>query len=165
VHRATDGTLNTDSVVADLKAWNDSTSATTPWMQKIKDGYAFDKERAKAYDFNQIYVVKPSGKGYFRLDSYDPFRNMIVSRKYTQFASISETTGQKYVDELAYKYPNGATIANVPSNQQLLQSGSQLQGELYLEVPVQTSPIPQSILDRAAVKRVKIVDVNGKIYN
>jgi filamentous hemagglutinin len=64
--------------------------------------------------------------------------------------------------EIAAKYPAGASIANVPSSGTL--GGDFLKGGYYLEVPVQTGPIPQRVLDAAGRARVTIRDVNGKIY-
>ncbi len=163
-HRATDGTLDVDSVVSDLKDWYSDNTASAAWMQRVRDGNAFDELRSPEYLYNQVYVVKPSGKGYFRLDSYNPATGMIVSRKYTQFVNITEATGKKYIDELAAKYPSGATIADVKSNTELRRTATQLQGNLYLEVPVQTGSIPESVLAEARAKNVTIIDVNGTTY-
>jgi filamentous hemagglutinin len=65
--------------------------------------------------------------------------------------------------EIAAKYPAGASIANVPSTSSALL-GRRLEGSYYLEVPVQTGPIPQRVLDAAKRADVKIRDINGKVY-
>lgn len=40
-----------------------------------------------------------------------------------------------------------------------------LEGELILEVPVQTKPVPQAILDEANKRGIIIRDITGKVYN
>ncbi|MFK8299034.1 hypothetical protein ACI76O_11660, partial [Capnocytophaga cynodegmi] len=75
------------------------------WLQKIKEGSEFNKARAKHYPYNEIYLEKPEGVGgkgkYVILDSYDPAKGEIISRKYTQFSEITEETGLNYLRELA----------------------------------------------------------------
>ncbi|WP_289997663.1 hypothetical protein [Photorhabdus laumondii] len=85
-----------------------------------------------------------------------------MSRKHTQFSEIKEMTAFNYIREAVSKYPSGATIANVPSSGGL--AGNELKGNIFLEVPPQTKPIPQSILDEAKKSKVIIRDINGKIY-
>lgn len=136
-------------------------SGKPEWLQRIQAGNEFNKTRAPFYEYNEVYVENPEG-GYVRLDSYDPQAGEIVSRKFTQFSEIQESTGVNYVSELANKYPPGSTIANVPSSGAL--AGQQLQGQMILEVPVQNGPIPQSVLDAAAEQNIVIRDVNGNIY-
>ena len=64
----------------------------------------FNKERAKFYSFNEVYLEAPKNATklagdspakhkYVRLDSYVPNKE-IVSRKYTQFDEVSEITIQ-----------------------------------------------------------------------
>lgn len=67
-----------------------------------------------------------------------------MSRKFTQFADITEATVTSNIREAVNKYPAGATIANVPSSGKL--AGSQMEGSNILEVPPQMKPIPQSVL-------------------
>lgn len=104
-------------------------------------------------------------------DSYKPGEE-IVSRKYTQFSEIQIETGMSYIRELKDKYPQGAIIADVPSNRAGganagLESliNTKIRGTQILEVPVQNNPIPQQLLDEAKKYRIKIRDINGKIYN
>lgn len=136
-------------------------SGKPEWLQRLEAGNQFNKNRSPFYEYNEVYVEKPSG-GYVRLDSYDPETGEIVSRKFTQFSEIQESTGEAYVNELATKYPPGSTIANVPSSGPL--AGQQLQGQMILEVPVQNGPIPQSVLDAANEQGIIIRDTNGTVY-
>lgn len=96
----------------------------------------------------------------------------IVSRKYTQFSEIQIETGMSYIRELKDKYPQGAIIADVPSNRAgganaclegYINTG--ITGTQILEVPVQINPIPQRLLDEASMFDIKIRDINGKTYN
>lgn len=142
------------------------------WLQKILDGNEFNRIRSSSYPNNEIYLVNPKDPlKYVRLDSYKPGQE-IVSRKYTQFFDIQESTGIKYIDELTDKYPPNTKIADVASNKvgggnATLKNdiGKGIDGKMILEIPVQTKPIPQSILDRANMKGIDIRDIQGKIYN
>ncbi|WP_369049321.1 hypothetical protein [Tenacibaculum sp. UWU-22] len=122
-------------------------------------------------------MVNPSDPSrYVRLDSYKPGQE-IVSRKYTQFSDIQESTGVKYIQELYNKYPKGkAVIADVASNKTVngvkganhdlfSKIGQTIDGDMILEIPVQTNGIPQSIINEANARLIKIRDVQGKIYN
>ena len=75
----------------------------------------FNKERAKLYSFNEVYLEAPKKETkvagdspakhkYVRLDSYDPYVGEIVSRKYTQLSEVSEETAIRYLKELEDKY-------------------------------------------------------------
>jgi hypothetical protein len=135
------------------------------WLVRLQQGNAFNAERSVAYPYNEVYVDKPRGVGgYFRLDSYNPNLQEIVSRKYTQFADIMDSTGIDYVNEMTSKYAVGVKIANVPTNVQNGLVGRRLEGQHILEVPVQLRPIPQSVIDAANRAGVLIRDVNGRIY-
>ena len=61
----------------------------------------FNKERAKLYSFNEVYLEapkketkvagdSPAKQKYVRLDSYNSHVGEIVSRKYTQFYEVSK---------------------------------------------------------------------------
>jgi hypothetical protein len=76
---------------------------------------------------------------------------------------VQEPTAIGYINELANKYPVGATIASVPSSGAL--AGAALRGQLILELPVQVTPIPQAVLDRANQLGIMIRDISGKVYN
>ena len=143
----------------------------------------FNKERAKLYSFNEVYLEAPKKETkvagdspakhkYVRLDSYDPQTGEIVSRKYTQLSEVSEETAIRYLKELEDKYSPGSIIADVPSN----KTGSNekifefngdnvLRGQMILEVPVQKADIPPNVLEYAKKNDIIIRDVNKKNYN
>ena len=145
------------------------------WKEKIFAGINFNRQMSKRYDYNEVYLLRPegvNGKGdYVRLDSYTPGKE-IVSRKYTQFSEIQIETGLSYIRELKDKYPQGALIADVPSNR-AGGANAGLEGSIntgivgtqILEVPVQRNPIPQLILDEATNNKIIIRDANNNIYN
>jgi len=144
------------------------------WLKKIEQGNEFNSIRSSSYPYNEVYLLHPNGSGrYVILDSYKPGLE-IVSRKYTQFDEINESTAFAYLNELKKKYPVNAEIANVKSSQKLLKDLSEtgqrpfLEGQLILEIPVQKSgKINQSIIDYANRfdVNIQIRDVQGKIYN
>ena len=153
------------------------------WIKQILEGIAFNKERAPFYLYNEVYLESPkagkraTGKSstkyqYVRLDSYNPRKGEIVSRKYTQLSEISEETAIRYLKELKDKYSPGAVVADVPSNRVGANAGifeenggNILKGRMILEVPVQKEPIPESVLRYAAKEKIEIRDTNGKIYS
>ncbi|EPJ0596033.1 contact-dependent inhibition toxin CdiA [Enterobacter roggenkampii] len=139
-----------------------ASSAKPGWLQNVQAGNKFNAEQSKNYPYNELYVNKPNGNGYYRVDSYNPATGEIVSRKFTQFADITEATATNYIREAVNKYPAGATVANVPSSGDL--GGSLLKGKNILEIPPQAKPIPQSIIDTARKSGVVIRDTNGKVY-
>lgn len=139
-----------------------ASSAKPGWLQNVQAGNKFNAEQSKNYPYNELYVNKPNGNGYYRVDSYNPATGEIVSRKFTQFADITEATATSYIREAVNKYPAGATIAKVPSSGSL--AGDALRGSNILEVPPQVKPIPQSVLNAADKAGVVIRDTNGKVY-
>ncbi|CAI8879895.1 hypothetical protein ALP99_02872 [Pseudomonas syringae pv. tomato] len=139
-----------------------NTSSKPEWLQRLDAGNEFNRIQSKNYPYNEVYIQRPDGNGYYRLDSYNPTTGEIISRKLTQLSKISESTAKSYINEAISKYPSGSTIANVPSSGSL--AGQKLQGAVILEVPPQTGIIPQSILDSADKAGVLIRDINGKVY-
>ncbi|WP_293794181.1 hemagglutinin repeat-containing protein [uncultured Pantoea sp.] len=137
-------------------------SAKPEWLRNVQAGNKFNAEQSKNYPYTELYVNKSNGNGYYRVDSYNPTTGEIVSRKFTQFADITEATATSYIREAVNKYPAGATVANVPSSGDL--GGSLLKGKNILEIPPQAKPIPQSIIDTARKSGVVIRDTNGKVY-
>lgn len=77
-----------------------------------------------------------------------------------------DTNAIDYIRELRRKYEAGSTIASTNSVPTNLRRET-LQGQQYLEVPVQNQPIPQAVLDfaNAQERRVIIRDVAGREYN
>ena len=113
----------------------------------------------------------PAKHKYVRLDSYDPQKGEIVSRKKTQLDEVSEETAIRYLKELKDKYAPGTIIADVPSNKTGVNreifknnKGNILDGQMILEVPVQEANIPPNVLEYAKKNDIIIRDVNGKIY-
>ena len=143
----------------------------------------FNKERAKLYSFNEVYLEAPKKETkvagdspakhkYVRLDSYDPQTGEIVSRKYTQLSEVSEETAIRYLKELSDKYSPGSIIADVPSNKTgsnekifELNGDNVLRGQMILEVPVQHKAVPKEVINYANLKGIKIRDTNNHIYN
>ncbi len=72
-----------------------------------------------------------------------------------------------YLQSLPQKYPPGEIIADTPSNREKYPHlvGQPLRGDMILEVPVQTAPVPPAIVEKAAELNVTIRDVNGKEYD
>jgi hypothetical protein len=144
-------------------------SGKPDWLKTIEEGNKFNRNRKEFYPYNEIYLEKPGG-GYVRLDSYDPVLGEIVSRKFSQLGEVSETTAINYLNEMNVKYPPDSKIAEVPSNingtnQGILNSGTNITGQMILEIPVQTTGIPLPILHKADEHLIIIRDINGKIYN
>ena len=76
-------------------------------------------------------------------------------------ADINLDTAVAYLDEAVKKYGPGTQIADVPSNESRLAGdpdlrGTRLRGQVVLQVPSQTRPIPPAVLDRAATLDVVI---------
>ncbi|WP_440072885.1 hemagglutinin repeat-containing protein [Pseudomonas fragariae (ex Marin et al. 2024)] len=137
-------------------------SSKPEWLQRLDAGNEFNKVQSKNYPNNEVYIQRPDGNGYYRVDSYNPIKGEIVSRKLTQLSEVSEATAKSYISEAITKYPSGATIAKVPSSGAL--GGQKLQGTVILEVPPQNGVIPKTILDSANKAGVLIRDTNGKVY-
>jgi hypothetical protein len=121
-------------------------------------------ESGRKYPHKQIYVLKPNGGGYWKLDYYDPAKGEIVSFKDTQLANIKVKSAIGYLNELVRKYQPGRMIADVPSTSRDLV-GESLEGTMFLEVPVQRKPIPQAVLEAATKRRIKIRDTDGTVHN
>ena len=152
------------------------------WFKRMMEGIRFNKERAKVYSFNEVYLEapkkatkqagdSPAKHKYVRLDSYVPNKE-IVSRKYTQLSEVSEETAIRYLKELKDKYSPGSIIADVPSNKTGINKDifefngdNVLRGQMILEVPEQKAEIPPNILKYAKKNDIIIRDVNRKIYN
>ena len=114
----------------------------------------------------------PAKHKYVRLDSYDPQKGEIVSRKKTLLYEVSEETAIRYLKELEDKYSPGSIIADVPSNISKANAGifnankgNILDGQMILEVPVQKAKISPNVLKYANDHNIKIRDIKGKYYN
>jgi hypothetical protein len=137
-------------------------SSKPQWLRDVEQGNNFNRARVFDYPYREVYIDKPGGGGYYRVDAYDPIKGEIISRKATQFSEITEETGVSYIKELARKYPPGARIADVPSSGPL--AGKRLRGQMILEVPQQRGSIPQAVLDVAKKNRIIIRDDFGNVY-
>ncbi|MBW3872553.1 DUF637 domain-containing protein [Neisseria meningitidis] len=134
------------------------------YRMRINNGNEFNRIMSSKYPYNELYVANPkSVTGHFRVDSYNPATREIISRKFTQFSQIQESTGIGYIKEAVRKYSPGAVISNVPSTPTTIR-GRKLEGKLILEVPAQVNPIPQSVLRAAQEENVIIRDTTGRIY-
>ncbi|EMY4798386.1 T7SS effector LXG polymorphic toxin [Bacillus pacificus] len=127
-------------------------------------GNRFNKENRPRYTYNEIELEAKeiNGKKYV-VDSYIPGEE-IVSRKFTQLAEVKEKTALSYLSEFTKKYSSGSEISSGKFNPNALKGG-RLDGELILEIPVQTKPVPQKIIEEANEKGIIIRDINGKVYN
>jgi len=97
------------------------------------------------------------------VDSYNPAKKEIVSRRLTQRKEDTEESAKGYFNEFTRKYSAGTRITESPFNPKFLR-GTRLEGDLIFEVPVQTEPIPKPILKAAADRGIVIRDVTGKVY-
>ncbi|WP_345010464.1 PrsW family intramembrane metalloprotease [Streptomyces shaanxiensis] len=131
------------------------------WLRdKWNEGREFNKDNWPRYPANEVYLE--NGKV---LDSYKPGKE-IVSRKQTQIAKIKPDTFRNYLREINQKYKAGTKIPDTPKARaeypQLI--GKPLKGKYYIEVPVQSQPVPEWALRDAANHGVIIRDVQGFIY-
>lgn len=131
------------------------------WLRdKWNQGRQFNKDNWPRYPANEVYLE--NGK---YLDSYRPGKE-IVSRKQTQISKIKPETFKDYLREIRQKYKAGTKIPDTPKARaeypQLI--GKPLKGKYYLEVPVQSGPVPEWALREAANHGVIIRDVQGFIY-
>lgn len=134
-----------------------------------KEGVEFDVLEGQKYPHNQVPIRDKGGK-IRRLDSYDPQKQEIISRKSLaahngQIAFTSEGEMIDHFQEFALKYPNGAVIADTPAAQKLGLANQTLTGKYILEVPVQHWVIRDRILNEARIRSITIRDVNGKVYH
>jgi len=79
------------------------------------------------YPYNEVHLE--NGK---RLDSYDPVKGEIISRKATDLEMIDVKTFERYLKELRDKYPPGTKIRS-NTNRQI--DRQELHGRQILEIP------------------------------
>ncbi|MGW4867181.1 RNase A-like domain-containing protein [Streptomyces chartreusis] len=131
------------------------------WLRdKWNKGREFNQDNWPRYPANEVYLE--NGK---YLDSYRPGKE-IVSRKQTQISKIKPESFKDYLREIQQKYKVGTKIPDTPKARaeypQLI--GKPLKGKYYLEVPVQSAPVPEWALKEAANHGVIIRDVQGFVY-
>ncbi|MBJ8072243.1 T7SS effector LXG polymorphic toxin [Bacillus cereus] len=156
--KSKDGDKGTDKTLSKKKSIPDFVK------KQWEAGNRFNKENRPRYTYNEIELEakENNGKKYV-VDSYIPGEE-IVSRKFTQLAEVKEKTALSYLSEFTKKYSSGSEISSGKFNPNALKGG-RLDGELILEVPVQTKPVPQKIIEEANEKGIIIRDINGKVYN
>ncbi|MEC4612873.1 hypothetical protein ACFWXB_13915 [Tsukamurella tyrosinosolvens] len=133
------------------------------FLRPLIAGINFNNMMASRYPFNEIALDSKGPRGgRLRVDSYVP-NAAIISRKLSQLAGVAPQTAIAYLRELAGKYAAGQTIGNTARNQALGLAGDELIGELILQVPPQSSPVPPEVLAEAARLGVYIVEVTGKV--
>jgi len=116
---------------------------------------------------HEVYVECATCRsGYARLDTYDEEAREILSRKYAQLWAINERTAKRYIDELATKYRPGTMIADVPSSRLRLLNGKRLDGQMVLEIPVQTAEVPREIVEYGLGREPQVIirDIYGRVY-
>ena len=101
----------------------------------FKRGNDFN-DKARAENWYRVRELNLIDKK--RLDGYVPGRE-IVSRKATDLDKIQFSTFEKYVNEIAQKYPRGKKIR---SNAYPELDGQTLQGEYILEIPASNQFLP-----------------------
>ena len=135
-------------------------------------GNAFNAKMRSKYPHNEVYVKYKDKKGGWKegkVDSYDPDKGEIISRKYTQLAGIQYQTARNYMNEFLTKYAPKTEIKDVPTqrpgsghqNEDL--AGETLEGDMILEVPVQKKPVPKEVLEYAKKNKIMIRDEKGKV--
>lgn len=134
-----------------------------------KKGREFDVLEGQKYPHNQVPIRDKGGK-VRRLDSYDPQKQEIISRKSlaTHNGQIAFTDEFEMIDhfqEFALKYPNGAVIADTAAAKKLGLVNQTLTGKYILEVPVQHHEISERILHETKIRGITIRDIYGKVYN
>lgn len=144
-------------------------SSTPAWLRPLYRGQQFNWQNYDRYVAREVWIDDAANGARYRLDSYSP-GEFVVSRRWTQLGEITEVSGKRYIDEMIKKYnplEPSLRISDTPGNQSQLGSsalGGGLMGRPVFEVPVQTSPIPQSVLERASQFGITIRDPNGTIY-
>ena len=165
-----------DEVSGDFLPWylNAETGNITPSrLQAANLGNVVEKMLGFGYPVNQLPLrTRMSGEGsvsgkgqVVRLDSYDPEKGEIVSRKVTQLGRIDEWDALGHLQELYLKYPSGAVVANTPSTRAAGLAGELIEGQLILEVPPQLDPIPERVLEYANERNIVIRDWTGVELN
>ena len=137
------------------------------WLARVRAGKEFERQQLDRYDFAQLYTVSNSGSGYRILDFYRPtqpgFGAGPVSFKTSQLADIKISSANAALGEAYRNFRPGTVIANVASRPRELTERT-LSGQLWLEVPVQTNPVPLEVLATAKRLSIRIRDVTGRIY-
>lgn len=135
-------------------------SSTPEWLRPLYRGQQFNWQNYDRYVAREVWIDDAANGARYRLDSYSP-GEFVVSRRWTQLGEITEVSGKRNPFEPSLR------ISDTPGNRSQLGShavGGGLMGRPVFEVPVQTTPIPQTVLERASQFDITIRDPNGTIY-
>ena len=113
-------------------------------------GNAFNNtaRESRWYPYNEVHLE--NGK---RVDSYDPVKGEIVSRKATDLEMIEKETFERYLKELRDKYPAGTKIR---SNTHPEIDGQHLQGKQILEIPASNKTFERIDEYKSIAKRYEV---------
>ncbi|MGL5830147.1 MAG: hypothetical protein ACRC0L_11340, partial [Angustibacter sp.] len=111
-------------------------------MRDWKAGRNFNLAQNHRFEANEITLL--NGK---RLDSYNSGTE-IVSRKMSQLADLEPDTAKYYLQEITRKYSPGEIIADTAKARREFPhlARQELEGNMYLELPVQNRPVPPEIV-------------------
>ncbi|MCP9277861.1 T7SS effector LXG polymorphic toxin [Bacillus wiedmannii] len=123
VRKAKDGKVPKDRL--NWKEASDYWTKDSPMARGNRFNQTAEKNRW--YPNNEVHLS--NGK---RLDSYDPIKGEIVSRKATDLADIDIKTFEKHLKEMKDKYAIGTKIR---SNKYRRIDGKSLEGKQILEIP------------------------------
>ncbi|RMH34833.1 MAG: DUF4157 domain-containing protein [Nitrospirae bacterium] len=126
-------------------------------------GNVFNTLARWGYPMNEVPLRTRAGRLVW-LDSYNPVSGEIVSRKWIQLGRVDYWRALEVVQELRVKYPSGALVADTPKARALGLANQKIRGQLILEVPPQTEPIPEGVLQYARERGIIIRDTAGRIY-
>jgi DNA anti-recombination protein RmuC len=124
------------------------------WLEDspVARGNRFNKQAVDGewYPYDEVHLE--NGK---RVDSYDPFKGEIVSRKATNFDVIDEGMFNEFLSELKSKYAEGTKIR---SDKYPNIDGQPLKGKYVLEVPESNAKSPnfEAFKAKAAAAGVEI---------
>jgi hypothetical protein len=126
-------------------------------------GNGFNAKRKDSYEYSEVRVEPPpeSKLEWAQVDGYNP-EEEIVSRKDTQLAERAESTWKGYINEFVRKYSPGTKITSRKGGGALY--GKNLEGQMILEVPVQTAGVPEEVINYAAERDIIIRDDDGHVY-
>lgn len=163
-------------------------NALNPKVIRMRKGNKFNRQNHHRHECNELPVTiagtaltkngyaDPNQSRTNRVDSFDPKRNLVFERKFTQTANVKITTLYSYLRRMTKKYSpnrNDIVIANTAKARSILIEagydpdnfiGKPLSGKLAMEIPAQTSPPPLKFLKRANKLGVLVVDVEETFW-
>ncbi|MBO4618274.1 MAG: pilus assembly protein [Lachnospiraceae bacterium] len=116
--------------------WKIASGYSTEYS-KMARGNHFNDTAGKNYKYNEV-TVKVGDKNY-RVDSYDPVKKEIISRKATDLDQIDEATYRGYLAEIQKKYAVGTEITSHKFDDKDPETDDpayfKLEGSYILEIP------------------------------